>query len=83
LVDPLIGYDQPILGRVGRVDQTHGNMLAMRAEWHGLLASQPGHEVFIGTDQAIGLHGKNAGTEVVDDLISPVRLCGNLGGEFD
>ncbi len=58
-------------------------MLAVVAEGHGLLAAQPGHKIFVGAHQTIGLHREEAGTQVVDDLVGPIRLRGDVGVKAD
>src|SRR5919197_5982633 len=58
-------------------------MLAVVAKGHGLFTAQPGHKILVGADQAISLHRKDAGAQVVDDLVSPVGLRRNVGVETD
>ena len=62
LVNPLVAYRQPIVGGFGGIHQAHGDMLAVVAERHGFLATQPSHEILVGPHQPVGLHGQNAGT---------------------
>ena len=74
LVNPLVGDHELVMRRVRGVHESHGHMLAVRAEGHRLLAPQPGHEVFIGPDQTIRLHGKQNRPQGVDDLVGAVGL---------
>ena len=66
-----------LAGIVG-IHQAHGHMLAVRAEGHRLLAAQPRHEILVGPDEPVRLHGEDAGAEIVDDLVGAVRLGGNF-----
>ena len=83
LVGPLVGHGEPVVGRVEGVHQTHGHMLAARAEGHGLFSPQPGHEILIGPHQTVGLDGEKDGAQIVDDLVCAVRLGGDFGIETD
>ena len=58
LVSPLVGDGEPVVAGLVGVHQADGDVLAVRAEGHGLLAPQPGHEVLVGSHQAVGLHGE-------------------------
>ena len=58
-------------------------MLAVGTEGHRLLAPQPGHEVLVGPHETVGLHGEDAGAQVVDHLVSAVGLGGDLRVEPD
>ena len=83
LVGPLVADCQAIVGERVGIDQANRDMLAIRAKGHRLLAAQPGHEVLVGPHQPVGLHREDAGAEVVDHLISSVRLRGDLTVEPD
>jgi len=58
-------------------------MLTVGAEGHGLLSPQPGHEVLVGPHQPVGLDRKDAGSQIIDDLVCPVGLIGDFGIEPD
>jgi hypothetical protein len=83
LDSPLVSDGEPIVGRLHGIHQAHGYMLAGVAKGHGLLATQPGHKILVGAHQAIGLHREDAGTQVVDDLVSPVGLRRDVRVETD
>ena len=74
---------EPIVRRVVSVDESHGDVLAVRAKRHRLLAAQPGHELLVGPDETVGLHGEDAGAQLVDDFVGAVGLGGDLGVEPD
>ena len=57
LIRPLIADDQPVVARLTGVDEPHRHVLAVRGERHGLLASEPSHEVLVGSNQSVRLHG--------------------------
>ena len=58
-------------------------MLVVRAEGHGALAAHPGSHLLVGADQAIRAHRQHDGAQLVENLVGPVRLGGNLRVQAD
>ena len=79
LVDPLVGDDEVVTAWVFGVDEPHRDVLAVHPEGHGLLAPEPGYEILVRPDEAVGLNGKEDGTEVVDHLVGPVGPGSDIG----
>jgi len=52
-----------------------------RRAW--FFAPEPGHEGLACPDEAVGLHGEEDGTEVVDDLIGPAGFGVDPGVQAD
>jgi hypothetical protein len=82
-VDELLGDDVLVLLRVIQVDQPHRHMLVVGAEGHGALAAHPGGHLLVGADQAIRAHRQHDGAQLVEHLVGPVGLGGDLGVQAD
>jgi hypothetical protein len=79
----LLGDHVLVLLQVVVVDQPHRHMGVVLAEGHGPLAAQPGGHFLIGADQTVGAHRQHDGAQLVEHLVGPVRLGGDLRIEAD
>ena len=75
---PLVDHGEPVVRRLDGIHQPHGNMLAIAAKRHRLLAAQPGHEILVGPHQTIARHRQQNGPQRINHLIGAV----GLGGDF-
>ena len=58
-------------------------MLAVRAERHRPLAGQPGGELLVRLDEAVGADAHQDGAQLVEHLVGAVGLGGDLGVQAD
>ena len=74
----LIRSDIAILRGIIEVNQANGDVLAVGAEGHCLLASEPRHELLVCCNETVTNHTLNDGTEFVDNFLRTCWLLGNL-----
>ena len=74
----LIGEDERIVARVLEINQTHGNMLCMFAEWHVDFPPEPFGKFFVGAYQADIAHRKHNGPEFPNDFIGKFGVRRNF-----
>ena len=75
--------DMIVASCIGEIEQADGNMLAILAEGHGPLTGQPGGELFVGLHQSIAPHAHDYGAELIEYIVCPVRLGGDLRVQSD
>ncbi len=70
--------DVLVLLEVGEVDQADGDVLAVLAERHRPLAGEPGGELLVRLDEAVGADAHHDRAELVEDVVGAVGLGGDL-----
>ena len=80
----ILGRDDVlVLIQIIVVDQAHGDVFVARPKGHGALVTQPGGELFVSADQAVGTHRKHDGAQLVEHFIDAVGFLGDAGVEAD
>ena len=65
------------------IDELDRNVGIVLAKGHGFVALEPFGEFLVGAHQAGAVDRQQDGTQLVDDLVGALGLCGNLWIEAD
>ena len=79
----LLGDDVQVLLEVVEVDELDGDMLAVLAEGHRLLAGDPGGELLVGLDQAVTADAHDDRPQAVEHVVDAIGLGGDGGVQAD
>ena len=82
-IDPLVGGDELVSGKVLEIDQPHRGVFAALPERHGLLAPQPFGQQFVCPDKSLALNGQRQGAQPVQHLVGAVGIFLYFGVEPD
>ena len=77
------GDDVLVLLEVVEVDELDGDVLAVLAEGHRLLAGEPGGELLVGLDQAVAADAHDDRPQPVEHIVGAIGLGGDLGVQAD
>ena len=82
--DGVLGADDILVSLdILKVDEPHGDVLAVRAERHRPLSGEPRCELLVRLDQPVRPHAHQDGPEPVQHVVGPVRLSCDLRVEAE
>ena len=79
----LLGEDKAVFLDLVEIDQADGDVFAIRAEGHRAFAEKPGDKLLVRLHQPVLPRAQDDGTQAVEHVVCPTRVCRDLGVEAD